>query len=54
MGARVLVVDDSPTIRKLVSAILERHDYEEPLPPTGKRGSIGCAKGVSTWCCSTS
>lgn len=28
MGARILVVDDSPTIRKVVSAILTRHDYE--------------------------
>src|SRR5262245_61989154 len=27
MGARVLVVDDSRTIRKLVSAILELHQY---------------------------
>lgn len=28
MGARILVVDDSPTIRKVVSSILTRHDYE--------------------------
>jgi CheY-like chemotaxis protein len=28
MGARILVVDDSPTIRKVVSSILARHDYE--------------------------
>lgn len=28
MGARVLVVDDSPTIRKIVAAILAAHDYE--------------------------
>jgi len=27
MGARILVVDDSPTIRKVVSSILERHEY---------------------------
>jgi DNA-binding response OmpR family regulator len=28
MGARILLVDDSPTIRKVVASILERHDYE--------------------------
>jgi DNA-binding response OmpR family regulator len=28
MGARILVVDDSPTIRKVVAGILARHDYE--------------------------
>ncbi len=28
MGARILVVDDSPTIRKVVARILERHRYE--------------------------
>lgn len=28
MGARILVVDDSPTIRKVVARILERHAYE--------------------------
>jgi len=38
MGARVLVVDDSPTIRKLVSAILERHNYE---PETAADGHAG-------------
>src|SRR5215510_12563705 len=38
MGARVLVVDDSPTIRKLVSAILERHDYEPMIAVDGQAG----------------
>ncbi len=28
MGARIMIVDDSPTIRKVVASILERHDYE--------------------------
>lgn len=28
MTSRILVVDDSPTIRRVVSAILERHGYE--------------------------
>ena len=28
MGARVLVVDDSSTIRKVVGAILARHDHD--------------------------
>ena len=38
MAARVLVVDDSPTIRKLVSAILARHDYEAAQAPDGQAG----------------
>jgi CheY-like chemotaxis protein len=38
MAARVLVVDDSPTIRKLVSAILKRHDYEAAQAPDGQAG----------------
>jgi len=38
MAARVLVVDDSPTIRKLVSAILARHDYEASQAADGQAG----------------
>src|SRR5882724_6424090 len=38
MGARVLVVDDSPTIRKLVGAILERHNFEPVLAGDGFAG----------------
>lgn len=36
--ARVLVVDDSPTILKVVSAILARHGYE---PTTARDGLVG-------------
>lgn len=38
MGARVLVVDDSSTIRKLVSAILARHAYDPVSAPDGQAG----------------
>jgi CheY-like chemotaxis protein len=38
MGARVLVVDDSPTIRKLVGSILARHDYPAVLAGDGVAG----------------
>ena len=45
MGARVLVVDDSPTIRKVVSAILARHDYEPTIAPDGQRGARRLREG---------
>jgi DNA-binding response OmpR family regulator len=35
MGARILVVDDSSTIRKLVSSILARHDYDATTAADG-------------------
>src|SRR4051812_16383687 len=36
MSSRILVVDDSPTIRRVVSAILERHGYEASLASDGE------------------
>ncbi len=36
MASRILVVDDSPTLRKVVSAILERHGYEPALAIDGQ------------------
>jgi DNA-binding response OmpR family regulator len=36
MTSRILVVDDSPTIRRVVSAILERHGYEAALASDGE------------------
>jgi DNA-binding response OmpR family regulator len=36
MTARILVVDDSPTIRRVVSLILERHGYEASLASDGE------------------
>lgn len=36
MTSRILVVDDSPTIRRVVSAILERHGYEVALASDGE------------------
>jgi DNA-binding response OmpR family regulator len=36
MSSRILVVDDSPTIRRVVSAILERHGYEAALASDGE------------------
>ncbi len=37
MGARILVVDDSPTIRKVVAAILEARDYETLTAEDGQQ-----------------
>jgi CheY-like chemotaxis protein len=36
MTARILVVDDSPTIRKVVKSILEARDYEAVLAEDGQ------------------
>lgn len=35
MGSRILVVDDSPTIRKVVAAILARHDFDPVVAEDG-------------------
>ncbi len=35
MGARILIVDDSPTIRKIVAKILARRDYDPVLAADG-------------------
>ena len=36
MGARVLVVDDSPTIRRVVATILERRSFEPIVAEDGQ------------------
>lgn len=38
MGARVLVIDDSPTLRKVVGTILTRHDYQALTASDGQAG----------------
>jgi len=38
MPTRILVIDDSPTIRKVVSAILQRNGYEAVVAPDGQTG----------------
>src|SRR5262245_7158998 len=43
--ARVLVVDDSPTILKVVSAILARHGYEPSIARDGAAGIEMIKKG---------
>lgn len=40
MAKRILVVDDSPTIRKAVVAILERHGYEVSSAADGQLGLV--------------
>jgi len=44
--ARVLVVDDSPTILKVVSAILARHGYEPSVAKDGLAGIEMIKKGL--------
>jgi CheY-like chemotaxis protein len=43
--ARVLIVDDSPTILKVVSAILARHGYEPTMAKDGLAGIELVKKG---------
>jgi DNA-binding response OmpR family regulator len=38
MGARILVIDDSPTLRKVVANILGRYDYEPVAAADGQAG----------------
>jgi len=38
MATRILVIDDSPTIRKVVTAILTRNGYESVAAPDGQSG----------------
>jgi len=38
MSTRILVIDDSPTVRKVVSAILHRNGYESVAAPDGQSG----------------
>ncbi len=45
-SARVLVIDDSPTILKVVSAILARHGYEPAVAKDGIQGIELIKKGT--------
>jgi CheY-like chemotaxis protein len=45
-SARVLVIDDSPTILKVVSAILARHGYEPAVARDGTQGIELIKKGT--------
>jgi len=38
MPTRILVIDDSPTLRKVVSSILQRNGYESVAAPDGQSG----------------
>src|SRR5687767_8816338 len=45
MASRILVVDDSPTIRRVVSTILERHGYEPQVASDGQDAYEALASG---------
>jgi two-component system, OmpR family, KDP operon response regulator KdpE len=38
LGARVLVIDDEPSIRRAVNTILTRHGYDVEMAETGREG----------------
>ena len=51
MPTRILVVDDSPTIRKVVCAVLERHGFEAVSAPDGVAALerlVEAAEGVAS------
>ena len=45
MGTRILVVDDSPTIRHIVSTLLERNGYEPQVASDGEDAYEALASG---------
>jgi CheY-like chemotaxis protein len=45
MPTRILVVDDSPTIRTVVSTILERHGYDPKVASDGQDAYDALASG---------
>jgi len=44
-GPRILVVDDSPTLRKVVASILERHGYVVTTAPDGESALAALGNG---------
>jgi len=51
--ARLLVVDDEPNIRELLSASLRYAGFEVASPPTGSRRSPSPPTSAPTCWCST-
>ena len=46
MGARILVVDDSPTIRKVVASILASQDYDPVTAEDGQDALLKIKSGI--------